>query len=483
MDTFRLKLFDHIVLATLFCLTLLVALLWGRGDRTPAQVMTFSWEGRQIGITDQQFQLSFSEPIAPGVITDNFTIEPPLAGRWSWVGKDFFYTLDERPIYGQDYQFKLTPTVPKEGQKATVAPFLSRIKSRDRAFAYIGTEATERGRLVLYNLTQQQKSILTPADLIILNFDVYPEGDRLLFSALPRGTAQVEMGDEQLYTVTTGLNFQGPTVASVPPGRIELVLAAKDYKNGFFQLADNGKRIIVQRTNRENPRDRSLWAIEGQAEPRALGIPADDFLLAPNADLVAVSQQNKLSLVPLNRNGGPVQSKEQFAKMLAFSPDQTQQVALQVKDGIYSLYRLDSQGKATEILRTLTPIIDCRFEPRDAEILYCLKLDQNVTTGQVVEEPFLSALNLNTGEETALLALPNYRDVGLSIAADGVALLFDQVVTTAPKPTSNLLTTTGQAIEGGRLWLLALPELNTETEIQPVPPESLMPGYQPQWIP
>ncbi|WP_052349714.1 hypothetical protein [Picosynechococcus sp. NKBG042902] len=483
LDIFRLKRFDQVVLAALFSLTLAVALLWGFGDRTLTQVQAFSWEGQQIGVTDEQFQLSFNQALDPAIVTENFTIEPPLAGRWSWVGKTFFYSLDERPIYGQDYQFKLAAPTPEAAEKPNIVPFLSRVKSRDRAFAYIGTDGTDRGRLILYNLTRQEKSVLTPADLIVLNLDVYPEGDRLLFSAIPRGSAQAEIGDQQLYTVSTGLNFQGSTDSPPPAGRIQSVLTATDYRNGAFQLADNGERIIIQRTNRENPRDRSLWVIEGQAEPRALGIPADDFLLAPNAEVVAISQQNQLSLVPLNRNGGAIQAKEEFTKLLAFSPDQTQQIALKQANGVYSLHRIDAQGEATEILRTLTPIIDCRFEPRAAELLYCLKLDRNETSGQVVEEPFLSALNLKTGEETALLALPNYRDVGLSIAADGVALLFDQVVTTPPTPTSDLFTATGLAVEGGRLWLLALPELETDTEIQPVPPESLLPGYQPQWIP
>ncbi|MBV5261585.1 hypothetical protein FLX56_24540 [Synechococcus moorigangaii CMS01] len=483
MDIFRLKRFDQVVLIALFSLMLVVVLLWGWGDRTSTQVQAFSWEGRQFGVTDEQFQLSFNAAPDPAIVTENFTIDPPLAGRWSWSGKTFFYSLDEGPIYGQDYQFKLTPPSQGPDQVATIAPFLSRVKSRDRAFAYIGTDETDRGRLILYNLTRQEKSVLTPADLVVLNFDVYPEGDRLLFGAIPRGSAQVNIGDQQLYTVTTGLNFQGDSTEPLPAGRIQLLLDAQDYQNGPFQLADNGERLIIQRTNRENPRDRSLWVIEGQAEPRALGIPADDFLLGPKGDLVAISQRNQLSLVPLQRNGGPIQAQEQFAKLLAFSPDQSQRVALQQTDSVYSLHLIDAQGQTTEILRTLTPIIDCRFEPRAAEMLYCLKLDQNETAGQIIEEPFLSALNLRTGEETALLALPNYRDVGLSISADGVALLFDQVVTTPATPTSDLLSATGRAIEGGRLWILALPELEADTEIQPLPPESLMPGYQPQWIP
>lgn len=481
-----LKRFDQIVLGCIFLLTLLVALAWGFGaphsgslrDRTPNSVQHFSWEGKRISAMDKFFSLSFSQAIDPEFVSQHFSIEPPLPGKLSWVGKRFFYTLSDLPIYGQDYQVKIATT-----ENTPVEPFLSRFKTRDRAFAYIGTEGTDRGRLILYNLTLQEKSLLTPADLIVLSFDVYPEGDRLLFSAIPRGAANTTIGDQQLYTVTTGFNYAGEPEEAIAAGQIRRILDAEKYTNGKFQLADNGRRIVIQRTNREDPRDRSLWVISGQAEPRALGIPADEFLLSPDAEIMAIAQQNKLSLVPLGRDGGAIRAKEEYSKLLAFSPDQTQQIALQTVDGINSIYVLKDQAEDRVLLRTLTPILECRFEPRRAEMLYCLKIDENESLGQKIEEPFLSAINLATGEETPLLALPNYRDVRLSVAADGLALIFDQVVTANPTRNSDLFTENGLAVEGGRLWLLTLPELGTGSNIQPSPPDALMPGYKPQWIP
>jgi hypothetical protein len=489
---YRLKRFDQIVLGSIFVLTLCVALVWGFGDRTPLRVQQFSWEGQQISVRDESFTLSLSQAVDPHWVAEHLSIEPLLPGKLSSVGKKFFYTLTELPIYGQDYQIKLatpatnTKSDPDEADTPApvIEPFLSRFKTRDRVFAYIGTEDTERGRLILFNLTQQQKSILTPADLVVLNFETYPEGDRLLFTAIPSGGIDVTPEDQQLYTVTTGLNFQNE---EEPPnaGQIRPILNADEYINGRFQLSKNGQRIIVQRINREDPRDRSLWVIEGKGEPRALGIPAEDFLISPDAEIVAISQQNSLSLVPLGRNSGAIQAKEDFTKLLAFSPDQTKQIALQVNNGIYSIFVIDETQDEPErlLLRTLTPFVDCRFEPRYAETLYCLKIDQSESLGVNAEEPFLSAIDLESGEEVPLLALPNYQDVRLSVSADGVALLFDQVVTATPNPRSELFTDQGLAVEGGRLWLLALPELRGTSAMQPAPPESLMPGYKPQWIP
>jgi hypothetical protein len=42
-------------------------------------------------------------------------------------------------------------------------------------------ENNEKGRLVLYNLTRQQKTILTPANLTVMDFKLYPKGIEFCF--------------------------------------------------------------------------------------------------------------------------------------------------------------------------------------------------------------------------------------------------------------------------------------------------------------
>ncbi|MDY7032604.1 MAG: hypothetical protein SVY10_11950, partial [Thermodesulfobacteriota bacterium] len=48
---------------------------------------------------------------------------------------------------------------------------------RDRVILYLGAEKNERGRLILYNLTQQKKRLLTPKDLVVLDFEPFSQGD------------------------------------------------------------------------------------------------------------------------------------------------------------------------------------------------------------------------------------------------------------------------------------------------------------------
>jgi hypothetical protein len=82
-------------------------------------------------------------------------------------------------------------------------------------------ENNEKGRLVLYNLTRQQKTILTPANLTVMDFKLYPKGDRILFSAVDSPNPQPGLINQKLYTITTGINPFSPDDSSAggqPPG-------------------------------------------------------------------------------------------------------------------------------------------------------------------------------------------------------------------------------------------------------------------------
>ena len=74
-------------------------------------------------------------------------------------------------------------------------------------------------------------------------------------------------------------------------------------------------------------------------------------------------------------------------------------------------------------------------------------------SGEYQEEPYLSAIDLTTGIDAPLLALPNYRDVKMSMSADGVALLFDQVIVSNIDDPQAIAIQPNKAITDGRLWL------------------------------
>ncbi len=71
----------------------------------------------------------------------------------------------------------------------------------------------------------------------------------------------------------------------------------------------------------------------------------------------------------------------------------------------------------------------------------------------------------------------------MTMSPDGVALLFDQVLTEPSQNQSDLLTKSGQAVIDGRLWLLPLPESLTPQDLLKLKAEALNSGFKPKWLP
>jgi hypothetical protein len=479
----RLAWFDRLVLATILALIAGISSILIQGNQVPTRGENFSWQGRKIGVRDNYFTLSFNRPIDRSDIETSLVINPPLPGKISWAGDRLTYTLTELPIYGKKYQVKL-PIAQGED-------FIGEFYSHDRAFAYIGVNQEERGRLIVCNIiqgpnnvTELKKTILTPGDLVVTDFQIYPRGDRILFSAFDGSDLGRDTPKQQLYTITTGLNHDEHG-QNLPSGRIERFLDAKTYQNLRFDLSDNGKTLIVQRINHGNPGDASLWVIRDDGQSRPLGMQGDNFLLSPDGKKAVVSQTGGVAVIPLDVQGGKPQFLPTYEKILAFSRDGRQKLMVKSEpDNQRSLFLLDDRGESRLLLRTANPIISCQFEPRQEKTLYCLKSDLVMgSDGKVKEEPFLGIIELKTGKMTPLLALPNYRDVQMSMSPDGVALLFDQLATTPFGVRNDLVTGEGSSIADGRLWLLPLPDQFSPNSSTKILPQELNAGFKPRWLP
>ncbi|MCA2620136.1 MULTISPECIES: Ig-like domain-containing protein [unclassified Microcystis] len=479
----RLAWFDRLVLGTILALIAAISSILIQGNQVPTRGENFSWQGRKIGVRDNYFTLSFNRPIDRSDIETSLVIDPPLPGKISWAGDRLTYTLTELPIYGKKYQVKL-PIAQGED-------FIGEFYSHDRAFAYIGVNQEERGRLIVCNIiqgannvTELKKTILTPGDLVVTDFQIYPRGERILFSAFDRSDLGRDTPKQQLYTITTGLNHDEHG-QNLPSGRIERFLDAKTYQNLRFNLSDNGKTLIVQRINHGNPGDASLWVISDDGQSRPLGMQGDNFLLSPDGKKAVVSQTGGVAVIPLDVQAGKPQFLPTYEKILAFSRDGRQKLMVKSEpDNQRSLFLLNDQGESRLLLRTVNPIISCEFEPRQEKTLYCLKSDLVMgSDGKVKEEPFLGIIELKTGKMMPLLALPNYRDVHMSMSPDGVALLFDQLATTPFGVRNDLVTGEGSSIADGRLWLLPLPDQFSPNSIPKILPQELNAGFKPRWLP
>ncbi|MFM1842965.1 MAG: hypothetical protein RLZZ490_1703 [Cyanobacteriota bacterium] len=479
----KLSLFDQTVMAIALILAMLIAVVLMRGNQSPLRVTYYSWQNSNIGAQTQRLMMRFSHSINPTEIEENLTIDPPLPGTTSWQGREWFYTLSEIPRYGTNYQ--LTLNLAGKNTALQAQDFNSLITSRARALVYIGLNDQERGRLVLYDITNPQKPqkiILTPKDLTIRQFQIYPQGDRILFTAVDPTRRNPQ---QQLFTVTTGIDNNN-TQAKILPGKLERLLENQDYDNQQIILADNGNGVVLNRQNRQNPADSGLWVLPVNGGPRPLGIQGDRFIVSPQGDRLAVSQEGGVAIIPLQVAAGASQLLAGMAEALAFSPNGDRLLVTQQNlDYSYSLLLYDLPSRTQqEIIRGLYPILDCQFDPRHQHTAYCLRADYvQQASGEITEEPYLALVDLQTLQSRPLLALPNYPEVDLSIAPDGLALIFDQVATTNPLSPSDILTQSQKAITDGRVWLLSLPEDLAIGANAEVSPQELTPGYAPQWMP
>jgi hypothetical protein len=490
---------DRLALGVMLALSLLIGILLWSGDRTAPRVRDFSWQDKQVGAEDTAFTLTFSRPMDHASVERNLQINPPIPGKFSWAGRRMAYTTLFPAPYGNKYQVQLQGAKDQfPGNKSTgtpVKPFTASFRTRDRAFAYVGINAEEQGRLILYNLTTGQKTVLTPKDLVVMDFKPYPDGDRILFSASERKSQEKGLLMQQLYTVTTGIAVKSPEQPQASPepfGRVTLVLDSKEYQNLHFDLSADGKTIAVQRLNRGNPADSGPWILQSDAKPRPLGNTGGDFLFTPDSAALALLQGQGVAIVPLKPGAKPLDFLPKFGQVLNFTSDGSAAAMLKFNtddpnNPTRSLFLVTNQGVQKELLRTTGSVLSCDFTPTK-DTLYCL-LTQLIKGDEYQEEPFLAAIDLKASPGSQLppvkplVVLPNQRDIQMSLSPDGLALLFDQLATRPPLATDTLRTNEGQAIATGLLWLLPLANSTPSTTPTQLQPEQLLPGFHPQWLP
>ncbi|BAY39753.1 hypothetical protein NIES2111_41300 [Nostoc sp. NIES-2111] len=485
---------DRTAIALMLILSLLIGLLILQGDVVASRVRDFSWQNQQIGADDISFSLTFSRPMDIKSVEDNLKIDPPLAGKVSWAGRRMVYTLLTPAPYGTNYKVQLQGAkdrfAEKEKTKRLIQPFTSQFRTRDRVILYIGADPQDQGQLVLYNLSSEQKKVLTPKDLVVMDFKPFPNGEKILFSA--RAANNQDLLSAQLYTVTTGIPAKTDTPTE-PVGKIDLILDNKDYQNLKFDLSPDGQTIVIQRGNKSNPGDFGLWFMptsdsrERPTPQRLKSQPGGDFMITPDSKAVAVAQGQGAAILPLQNDASkPLDFLPQFGLVQAFSKDGSQAAMVRFNtDFTKELFLVTNQGTQQPLLKTTGSILSCQFDPA-LPTLYCL-LTQLVSKEQYIEQPYLVAIDLKNGQQKPLLVLPiEQRNVQMSLSPDGLGLLFDQVVPQNdpnPSATKTLKTDDGEAIATSNLWLMPLLPIS-DTAISTIRPEKLpFIGFHPRWLP
>lgn len=390
---------DRISIPLILTICVLIGILILQGDVVRASVRNFSWENQKIGADDTSFSMTFSRPMDTKSVESNLKIDPPLAGKYSWAGRRMVYTLLTPAPYGTPYKVQLQGAVDKFAKKQaknhTVQPFVGNFRTRDRAIIYIGASGEEQGRLVLYNLTQDQKTVLTPQDLAVMDFKPYPEGDKVLFSA--RAKTNQDLLSGKIYTVTTGFPTQ-PGEEAQPASKLDLILDSEGFQNLKFDLSPDGKTIVIQRGKKNNPGDFGLWFMPARKDSsgetqltRLESQPSGDFLITPDSRGVAVAQGQGAAILPIQKDGSkPLDFLPQFGLVQAFSKDGTQAAMVKFnsdfRNPTRSLFLVTNQGVNKELIQTPGSILSCQFDVASPN-LYCL-ITQLLPGDQFQEQPY-----------------------------------------------------------------------------------------------
>jgi hypothetical protein len=263
-------------------------------------------------------------------------------------------------------------------------------------------------------------------------------------------------------------------------GKIDRILDNSDYQNLKFDLSPDGKAIVVQRVNRRNVDDSGLWVLRPNAPWQPLLKQAGgEFLIAPDSETLANTQGEGVSILPLTPQAKPLDFLPKFSKVLSFSRDGVRAAMVKFNsDSTQSLFLVTNQGLQKELLRTTGELLNCQFDPK-GQTLYCLVT--RLLQGKEDERLTLETIDLKTSKVEPLLVLSGRSEIQMSLSPDGLALLFDRIITKETLPSKDDLTTdVGAAIATSRLWLLPL-----EKRTADVMPHQELPlqGFYPRWLP
>ena len=493
---------DKLAITLIVLLVLVMGLLiWGGSAcedeclfHAGAKVSNFSWQNKTIRGQDRAFILTFNRPMDRSSVEENLKITPPLPGKISWSGLRLAYTLDNPVPYGETYQVTLKDAqerFPNQQQAGSeIQYFQAQFRSRDRALAYVGTEGEEKGRLVLSNWTRSQTAILTPKNLTVFDFKPDPQGNFLLFSAADSSQGIEGIRYLKLYKASTtrlgmanqvrhpsrSTRLDSPTENG---SEIELILDNQKYQNNKFDISQDGTTIVVQRLNRSNPEDYGLWKLVEDKLPQVFtNNQVGDFLITPDSQAVAVAQGEGIALLPLKDYAEPLDFLSRFGRVLDFTADGTGAAMINYntdrEDLKYtrSLYYVNSQGVEKELLNTDGSIQNCQFDPT-AEHLYCW-LTELAKKEVYTEKPYLAEIDLKTGKINTLVTIPKYQESQISVAPDGLGILFEQ--------SFNKVYSGTPGEKKNSIWL-AIPAGDiadtTTSSIEQLP----FIGFHPQWLP
>ncbi len=452
-----------VVFFSLVGFTLMVFLV-GIGFQLPPHVREFNWQEQRISARDRQMEIIFNRPMDQSSVETNFKIEPPLPGRFFWVGQRLVYTLTQPAPYGRMYRIEISEAQDRQGNLLP-EPFTGEFRTPDRQLLTVGVQGDEAGRLILLNLETFSSTILTDPRLKVTHFQPAPTGEKVYFFATEETVQSQDLYELSLKSQTS-----------------RLLLDHSRYQNLQMEVSPTQDLVLVERIDPGNPFQTQLWIKAADAEefqPIDLGTDViGDFLITPDNSSLLMAQGQGLAILPLEQEAGEAEFLAQYGQAIALRSDGA--YAALVKFGTDYIRQLwivsNTGGVNVQVLTTEGSILAGEFDPT-RPILYVLTTLLNPEN--FTESPRLLALNWEDQTETELLTAEYPLELDFNLSPDGRSLAYAllQPSQGVPDPRSPL-SQTGQTIATGDLGWMDL-----TTPASPQPQLLSFSGASIAWIP
>lgn len=199
------------------------------GDRSLPRVIATNLPAK-ISPADQRFiKVDFSRLMDRKSVEDNFKIEPPITGKFSWSGKSLIYTLDDSFSYGQNYLLKIGPNAASQDGKPLTNPYDLTIKVDELRMAYISTSGADTGKIVFANLEGKIEQKFTEGNYKIDQFIISPDKNWIYFLGNQKDQA------DELFSI------------EIASGKVKQLTNDSAVQNKTFNLSDDGKLIELSR--------------------------------------------------------------------------------------------------------------------------------------------------------------------------------------------------------------------------------------------
>jgi len=451
---------DRWVAGITLCNLAVGVILFLLGNHTAPYVRHFNWQQQRVGSQELQMVLTFNRPMDADSVAANLEIQPPLPGRMRKLGRRFFWTLTEPAPYGQTYRVRLQAAVDERGQPMA-RPFEGEFRTPDRQLLGIGTEADQRGRLLLFNLETGSTTLLTPAGLKVTQMQPSADGRFVYYFATASTIQQQDLYRLDLEDLSS-----------------RLLLDHQGYQNLRFQVSPTGELVVAERIPLQRdplaPVQTELWIQKRSRDPferldldTALG---GDFFISPDESSLLISQGQGVGIVPLQPRAAAESFLAQFGQTLAIRPDGAFGALLRFNpDYTRSLFIVSNTGTSEEIWVTEGSVTKGAFSPR-APVFYGLVSEAEfVGEGALAslaytESPRLLAVVFGSGGaapagKTVEVGRADYPfELDFSLSPDGRLLaytLLEPLQEEIPDPWAPF-SRTGQAIRSGQVWLVDL---------------------------